>query len=226
MSVLNKLTSTLKEDGLKGIAAIVFKKLIYRRQTIVILRQDLSQKRKKFKSSKRWEIREFTIDDLPFCHQHFKRYTCDYKDLFNEGLTAHAAFEAGTNKMIAVAWYAPRDFYDQHYHRYTFNVAPHQVFQFAGEVAPDYRNTQISVNVMHAAWQHWREQGKQEITTSVDVLNTPSLRICFHLYWEETGQLIHFHRLFFIARQTVEHYEGERFEQHQKKHRRKKANAE
>lgn len=221
MSAANKLMSVIKDEGIAGILKKLFRKFVYRKQTIVLVKKDLNLPRRKFKTSKRWEVHQFTEKDLPCCRGHFKQYTRDYQDLFREGYIAFAAFEQETREVIAIAWYAPRDFYDQHYHRYTFKVEPHQVFQFAGEVAPDYRNTQVSVNVMHGGWDYWKDQGKQEVMCTVNVVNVPSLRLVFHLEWEESGVLIHFHRLLGKEWQTVEHYEGERFAQFKKKHKRK-----
>lgn len=221
MNPVEKLLSTLKEDGIVGVLKRVFRKLVYRHQTIVLVKQDLNHPRRRFKTSKRWQVRQFTESDLQFCRLHFHQYISDYRDLFAENYTAFAAFESESQEMIAIAWYAPRDFYDQHYHRYTFKVEPHQVFQFAGEVAPDFRNTQVSVNVMNAGWDYWKEQGRQEVMCTVDVTNAPSLRLMFHLEWDESGMLIHFYRLLGIEWQKEEHYQGERFEEFKKKHKRR-----
>ncbi|MDX1692628.1 MAG: hypothetical protein R3208_02615 [Ketobacteraceae bacterium] len=221
MNPATKISTILKNEGLRGVAVKVFQKVIYRRQTITLLKRDLHKPVRKFKTSKRWQVREFTENDLQFCRGHFSRYINDYRDLFAEKFKAFAAFEHESQEVIAIAWYAPRDFYDQHYHHYTFRVEPHQVFQFAGEVAPEYRNTQVSVNVMQGAWDYWKEHGKQEVLCTVNTTNVPSLRLVFHLEWEETGQLIHFHRSFGIYWQSEASYQGERFDQFKKKHRRR-----
>lgn len=221
MNATEKLASILKEEGISGVLKKLFRKLIYRKQTIVLLSKSLLEPHRKFKTSKRWSTRQFTEEDLQYCRAHFHRYLNDYKDLFKDNYKAFAAFETESNEVIAIAWYSPRDFYDQHYHRYNFSVESHQVFQFAGEVAPDFRNTQVSVNVMHAGWDYWKTEGKEQVICTVDVTNEPSLKLCFHLDWEEHGKLIHFHRLFGIEWQSAEPYEGERFEAYKKKHRRK-----
>ena len=220
MNAADKLKSILKNEGISGALKKLFRKLIYRRQTIVVIKKSLLEPHRRFKTSKRWSTRQFTEDDLQYCRSHFHRYINDYKDLFRDKYTAFAAFEQDTNEVIAIAWYSPRDFYDQHYHHFNFSVEPYQVFQFAGEVAPDYRNTQVSVNVMHAGWDYWKNQGKEEVLCTIDVTNIPSLKLCFHLEWEELGKLIHFHRLFRVEWQTRERYQGERFAAYKKKHRR------
>ncbi|PIE40846.1 MAG: hypothetical protein CSA49_06400 [Gammaproteobacteria bacterium] len=223
MSLLNKLTNTFKTEGLQGLLQKLFKKLIYHCESIVYLKYELGQPRKEFKRSSRWQIKDLTPDDIPLCTDHFKPYFNDYEDLFKEGFKAFGGFTTNANRVAGVLWYAPTDFYDQHYYRYMFKVAPHQVFQFAGEIDPDYRNTQISVNGMYTAWDYWFSKGKKEVICIVDTENSASLRLLFRLNWQEMGEIVHFHRLMGIKWQTVEHYEGERFQQYH--HRRHKLKA-
>jgi hypothetical protein len=137
--------------------------------------------------------------------------------LFNDGLKAYAAYEAGSNHVVGIIWYVTDDFYDKHYLRCRFPVEPYQVLQVAAEVALPYRNTQISVNIMQFAWDYWKEQGKDEVFSYTDVVNAPSLRIQFHLGWEEMGQLIHIHRFLGYQWQKMESYSGEHFAQFKKK---------
>lgn len=217
--MISRLQRVIQQQGVSGLLRKVFRKVIYRRQTIVLLKHDLNLPHKPYKSSKRWSVKEFTRDDIQFCREHFNRFTADYLDLFELQFKSFAAFEANTNEVIAIAWYAPHDFFDQHYHQYTFKIQPHQAFQFAGEVSLPFRNSQISVHVMHAGWDYWKSLGKSEVFCSVDITNTPSLRLMFHLKWEEMGELVHFHRLLGFKWQTEEKYLGERFSQHKKKKR-------
>jgi hypothetical protein len=95
------------------------------------------------------------------------------------------------------------------------------VLQFAGEMALPYRNTPISVNIMQSAYAYWQEQGKDEVFCYTDVTNVPSLRLHFHVGWEEMGQLIHIHRFLGYQWQKMETYSGERFAQFKKRSRNK-----
>ncbi|MBV1921119.1 MAG: hypothetical protein KUG73_10595 [Pseudomonadales bacterium] len=221
ISPIAKLQKIFHEKGFFEFVSLValklIRKLIYKRQSIVFLNRDLSLEMRKYKSSKRWYAREFTRNDIPLCRDHFQRFESDYNDLFDLNLNAFAAFETETDQMIAIAWYADKDFYDQHYLHQTFTVSDHQVFQFAGEVSEPYRNTQISISVIKIAWEYWKAQGKTELTTTVDTLNNASIRYLFHLGWTETGKIQHFHQLFRYRWQRMEHYNGERFIQFKKR---------
>ena len=214
-SLITKTKRVFHEKGFLGFFIFVAKKsirkFIYKHQNIVFLNRDLSLEMRRYKDSKRWHAREFTRDDIPLCCEYFQRFKSDYNDLFDRGLTAFAAYETESGNMIAIAWYADKDFYDQHYLHQTFPVLDHQVFQLAGEIAKPYRNTQVSISVIKMAWEYWKLQGKIELTTTVDTLNKASIRYLFHLGWEETGKIQHFHQLFGYRWQRMEYYKGDKF---------------
>lgn len=218
-SLIVKLSTTVKKEGFGSLFSKAYKKLIYRDRCFVYTKYDLHVPLRKFKSSKRWRIGEFTREELPLCDTHFKRHVSDYKDLFDDGVKAFAAYEAETNNIIGVIWHASSDFYDRHYLHYKFKVLPHQILQLAGEISLPYRNTQVSVNLMQFGYDYWVDHGKDEVFCYTDVENEASLRLQFHLDWEEIGELVHFHRLLGYKWQTTEVYPGERFAYLRKKKR-------
>lgn len=220
-SPIIKLRKALHEKGFLGFVLFVIQKIIqkfiYKRQSIVFLKRDLSLKIRKYRTSKRWHEREFTREDIPLCDKHFLRFKSDYNDLFDLDLKAFAAFETETQNVIAIVWYSDKDFYDQHYLHQTFPVADGQVFQFAGEVSEPYRNTQISATVVSYAWEYWNSKGKTELVATVDTTNSPSIRYMFHLGWEEMEKIQHFHTLFRYKWQRMEYYKGDKFSQFKKR---------
>ncbi len=216
-----RIVSVLENEGFVPLARKVFKKTVYRKRSFLFTQHDLHSPLKKYKVSNRWRVDVFTPQDIPKCRAHFGQYIPDYIDLFNDGLKSYAAYETETNNVVGIIWYADSDFYDKHYLRCKFSVEPHQVLQVAAEVSLPYRNTTISVDIMRFAWAYWEEQGKDEVFCYTDVSNAPSLRVQFHLHWEEMGRLIHIHRLFGYQWQKMESYSGERFTHFKKKPRRK-----
>ncbi len=221
ISPITKLKEVFHEKGLVELLVFIIQKLtkkfIYKRQSIVFLKRDLSLTTRKYRTSKRWLEREFTRDDISLCNEHFQRFKSDYNDLFDLDLKAFAAFETETENVIAIVWYSDKDFYDQHYLRETFTVSENQVFQFAGEVSEPYRNTQISATVVKLAWEYWNSKGKSELVATVDTTNSPSIRYMFHLGWEEMGKIQHFHQLFRYRWQRMENYTGDNFSQFKKR---------
>ena len=221
LSPIAKLQKAFNEKGIVEFIAFIIqkftRKFIYKRQSIVFLKRDLSLKTRRYRDSKRWHEREFTRDDISLCDEHFQRFKADYNDLFDLDLKAFAAFETGTENVIAIVWYSDKDFYDQHYLHETFTVSENQVFQFAGEVSEPYRNTQISATVVKLAWEYWNSKGKRELVAIVDTTNSPSIRYMFHLEWEEMGKMQHFHQLFRHQWQRMEYYKGDNFSQFKKR---------
>ena len=221
LSIVAKIRNSFHEHGFFEFFIFIFTKLvrkfIYKRQSIVFLKRELSLKTRKYRASKRWHEREFTRDDIPLCDKHFKQFKSDYNDLFDLNLKSFAAFESGTENVIAIVWYSEDDFYDQHYLHQTFTISDNQVFQFAGEVSEPYRNTQISATVVKFAWEYWESKGKKELVTTVDTKNSPSIRYVFHLGWEEMGKIQHFHQLLGCRWQRMEHYKNDKFSQFKKR---------
>ncbi|OUS24619.1 hypothetical protein A9Q99_23910 [Gammaproteobacteria bacterium 45_16_T64] len=222
-SSLTKVKDALKEKGFIGLTLLVInkfvRKYIYKHQTIVFLKRDLSVAIKKYRVSKRWQIKEFTLEDMPACNTHFTHFIGDYTDLFSLGCKSFAAYEEETGDIIGIIWYSDVDFYDEHYLKYNFTLVPGQVLQFAGEVAEPYRNTQVGANILHRGWDHWISEGKRELIATVSSVNSASMRFMFHIKWEEAGKSISCHQLFRSQWNKTETYEGERYAHFQKKKR-------
>lgn len=195
----------------------LIKFFIFRRYTLVILERDLALPVLRYKESKRWYTRLLTEDDLPRCQTHFSHQYAYFKKQLQAGNTCFAALDKQNDDVIGVVWHTPNDYQDS-FHHFTFNVAPHQVFQFAGEIAAPFRNTQISAEALALAWQYHRDRGKTHAITAVDSSNIASLRTLFHLGTEETGEQIHFYRWLGIRATRKSAYQGERFEHLKKKH--------
>lgn len=195
----------------------LIKFFILRRYTLVLLERDLSLPVRRYKESKRWHIRLLTEADLPRCQTHFSHQRAYYKEQLQTGNTCFVALDSQTGDVIGAVWHTPEDYPDSFNH-FTFNVAPHQVFQFAGEIAAPFRNTQVSAEALALAWQHHRDKGKTHAITAVDSTNTASLRIMFHLGMKETGEQIYFYRWLGMRFTRTAHYKGERFAHLKKKH--------
>jgi len=221
--MLTKVKNLLNKEGLLPttslIANRIWRKFIYKKQTMVFLNRDLSVGIKHYKVSKRWQVKEFTTDNIPACKAYFEHFISDYNDLLSLGCKSFAAYEHGTGDVIGIIWYSDKDFYDEHYLRYTFTLVPGQVLQFAGEVAEPYRNTQIGANILHKGWEHWISQGKTELTATVASTNSASMRFMFHMKWVEAGKSISSYQLFGYQWNTTESYQEERYSHYQKKKR-------
>ena len=205
-----RLQEKVGEKGFFWLLTAFVKRFIYRQQQFIVLRYDLGRVTRKYKASSRWLIRRMKIADLQKMDVHLEKYRKDYSELLSRGCVAFAAFEQTSENVIALVCFADKDFTDDTQQHFTFHVAPHQVYQFAGEVALPYRNTAISILVLQAAWQYWREMGKTESFCSVDSSNIPSLRLHAHLHFEETGSMIILYRLFGINWSKMSGYSGEK----------------
>lgn len=71
MTTSTALLRHLESLNLNELAYKAFRKLIYQKRTLVLLKYDLNKKRKRFRSSQRWTTRAFLPTDLQYCREHF-----------------------------------------------------------------------------------------------------------------------------------------------------------
>lgn len=214
---LHKLTDKINEKGLGWFLSKIIQRFIYKKQHFIILRYDLASRQKKYKPAKRWYINEITKANLRKADKHFQKYQKSYYEYLRQGCIPFGAFEKQTNDIIGLACFVDKDFYDKHYLHFHFHIEPHQVYQFAGEVAVPYRNTAISIHFLQTVWKYWRDRSKKEVISAVDISNLQSIRFLLHLKFQETGRLITLHRLFGIKYARMSNYSGQKLQQHSRR---------
>jgi RimJ/RimL family protein N-acetyltransferase len=205
-TLLDRIGAKLREKGAAGTLRWLFRSLVYREVVSVFTERDLDLPIKPYRLPEGIVIRAFGAEDLPACRTHFARHVPVYRRLLDEGHRAFAAFDGAD--VAAIAWFALADYHDRDVYRFLFAVGPEEAFQFAGVVAPPYRNTAIGVQVMRVAWEALRAMGRRRLVTSADVENTPSLRMQLHLGFREQGRRLVTRFLFGVAHSRLEPYDG------------------
>lgn len=216
-----RISDFVNEYGFSGLLQKAFSKFVYKKTNIVLLELDLNKPRKNYRGSKLWTSRRFAAADLAACKAHFDSQTQAFEEFLDIGYHGFGSFCTTTGDLVAIIWFTDKDYYDKHYYRTTFPTKPGQVFQFAAEVALPFRNKHVSAELSNLGWKEMHAQGAQSSYCSVDQTNTPSLRIQFHLGFEEIGEIIEMHELFKFRWFTKVRYEENRFD-HLNKHKRKR----
>ena len=222
ISVRNKFNSLMKRLGPVGLVGKVFSKFIYRKTDIVLLELDFNKPQKKYKKSTLWESRQLTEDDLPACKKYFSNQVNIFQEFLDLGYYSYAGFCTKTGDVIAIIWFADKEYYDKYYYEYSFPVKTGQVFQFAAEVAKPFRNKHVSVEISQLGWSEMQKKGINSSYCTVNESNTPSLRIQFHMGFEEIGTMLTMHELFKFKWFTQENYNNTRFD-HLNKHKRRRS---
>ncbi len=194
----------------------LIKPVLYRRYSLVLLERDLAVPERSLRKSSRWTIRQLTDADLNSCEVHFPHQMKAFAQLFLKGFVSFGSIEHDSGNVISIVWYAQNAYQDE-FNRYTFDVQDGEVFQFAGEVATTFRNTQVSAATLIYCWRHWQEQGKTKITCAVDSKNSASLKLLFHMNWQESGKLVRYHRWLGKQITWLESYADSRFDQFKRK---------
>lgn len=140
---------------------------------------------------------------LPKVKEYFPGKYNLFKKRLDQNLYCFAIyFDRG--KLGAFTWYATEDYYEPMY-RYTFKLAPHQIYQFDGYLAPEFRKGMLAPRLMfYYAHNYFFRKGYTHTIVFVDKSNARNLK--FHSFWRfrETGEKI---VTYFIFRRPFTHSE-------------------
>jgi hypothetical protein len=190
---LDRFVQKLREKGLGGLPVWAFRTYIYRRSVAVFLERELDIP-PPLKLRSGVEIERLTeIDERRFV-EHFPRHIEVYRRLLDEGCVAYAAVL--DDVVIGIGWWADHDFFDAEVYRHTFAVQPHQIYQFAGEVAPKYRHTSAALAAIRESWRLFSDQGRSRVYAISDLENVTSLKFHRHVGFEPSGKALVTYRLF------------------------------
>ncbi|WP_028580731.1 GNAT family N-acetyltransferase [Desulfogranum japonicum] len=193
----------------KNLLTKIYRKAVYKKIQLPVLIYDQTSKQRKYRPSQKYIIKQLDKKDLERLDPHLEKYKKPYQDFIDRGCVSFGAINPKDNQVIALMCSAGEDFYDNYYLQYTFRLQPHQIYIFAGEIAPAFRHTAIAILTLKATWNYWLEQGKTEMLVSIEINNAASLRFHFHVGFREVGKIIKRHRLFGISWNSVSHYSGE-----------------
>ena len=176
-----------RQKGLLAPLFYAFRRSILSRRDTVLLSRPLDPFTAR-DTAPNYQIRQVTSDDLPFAKTHFGGKIHHFTTILADpAVTAVGAFHHVTGDLIGINFYTTEDYYDPFVYRYRFTVPTGHVYQFAVEVAPEFRRTPVLNYILNAAAQYWRDKGYQRFLSAVDLSNEPSLRLHFHGGYEETG---------------------------------------
>jgi hypothetical protein len=185
---LGKVHCVLKKEGISSLLRKLFSKYIYREWVLVCLRLDFSKPIKTYRRKRKWRIEFLCEANLNACQRYFYRYIPVYKRLLKEGLVGTVGIVE--NDVVSIFWISKQTYYDSDYYKCTFEVPAGELYQFAGEVAKPYRNTTVVLDTQIYAWEFLKKQGYTGTNGAIDDKNKGSLKVHFHLGFEETKQLI------------------------------------
>lgn len=178
----------IRERGLARVAWDAVARRVYRRVESVYFERDLSPLKRRYRLREGMSVRHAPTLSEAACRKHFEAHWEVYKRLLGDGLTPIVALDEGN--VVAITWFAERDYYDADIYNYRFPVEPDQVYQFAGELAEPYRRRagSIPAAVLDTGWAHFREQGKKRTYAISDVANVASQRLHINTGFHEVGR--------------------------------------
>jgi ribosomal protein S18 acetylase RimI-like enzyme len=202
-----RLRVKLDERGPITVLREGFRNNIYRKTISLFLARDTALEHRPYRVPKVLRMRHFTADDLPRARKHFADHTTTYARLLSVGCIGIGAFSAEEDgELVGIGWFAVQDFYDAEVYRFTFEVEPDEVYQFAAFLSESHRNTAVSGAVVAEATRHFRAMGRRRMFGIVDAANTRSLRWHQRLGYREMGRRLITYRGLGITRSHAEPY--------------------
>jgi GNAT superfamily N-acetyltransferase len=116
-----------------------------------------------------------------------------FRAYFDEGL--HVITGRVGRAVVAYVWVATSDFYDASVYRRVFSIADHQIYQFAGFVAPEYRGKPVALLMMRAVDEVFLEKGFKSTLAAVSAENAISVRFHVKCKYLPTGEAFDCHKL-------------------------------
>jgi GNAT superfamily N-acetyltransferase len=185
---LVRLRNKVRERGLARVMGESASNLLYKRINAVYLERDLDAPLPLLRRHAKITLKQMErIENAPF-RRFFSSHVGVYRRLLDEGCHCQAALV--DDEVIAVAWWADRDFFDRDVYRINFPVADDEIYQFAGFLAEPFRNTTIAVNTLDAIYREARALGRRRAYAVVDLKNTPSLKLHLHVGFRERGTML------------------------------------
>jgi len=191
------------------------RKFVFRRWTLVWLARDLAQKtpgsERRARRAAAYTTTRITEETLSRLHPYFNNKIAGYRRLLRLGAQGFGA-EDRNGVLYGLMWVSTRDLFDDLHYRCWFRIGPGEVFQFAGEIAPERRGGLAASRVQESAWDELLKQGYARTLAVVEADNTHSLRLHFSLGFSERGvitEVYRFCRVISIVRHR--RYRGTRF---------------
>ena len=202
---LHELSRKLQRKGLMGTLRLMWEHCIYAHNELHWFARELQQSTPlQMPRRHMWRFVDITPRLLPAFRRHFPDQMGVMADLLAQpDLHGYVALDS-FGDVCAYMWISPRDYYDGHYFRSWFPVAPGDAYLFALEIAPTHRGSALFLGGQEHLWQLLGSRGYKRAVAIVDCRNRIMLRLMERLGFREDGRKVHAHTLLGSLRFTVQ----------------------
>lgn len=203
---IDELNRKLRRKGWHGALRLLRERFIYAHNELRWFARDLNQGPLPLQLPRRhaWRFVDITPRLLPAFWRHFGEQIDVMADLLSQpDLHGYAALDS-FGDVCAFMWISPRDYYDGHYFRSWFPVAPGDAYLFALEIASTHRGSALFLGGQDHLWQLLGSRGYKRAVAVVDCRNRIMLRLMDRLGFREDGRKVHAHTFLGHLRFTVQ----------------------
>lgn len=192
---LHELNRKLQRKGWMGMLRALRERFLYAHNELHWFARELDQAPAPVRLARRhaWRFVDITPRLLPAFQRHFPEQIGVMADLLTQpDLHGYVALDS-FGDVCAFMWISPRDYYDSHYFRSWFPVAPGDAYLFALEIAPTHRGSALFLGGQDHLWQLLASRGYRRAVAVVDCRNRIMLRLMERLGFVRDGRKVHVH---------------------------------
>ena len=206
---------SLRTKGLRGFLATAVLPRIYRRWEVILIERDLDVPAPAYRPIPGIRICRVETLTRAECQRHMAGHFKVYRRLLDEGCLAFGAYDGAD--LVGIGWFALKDFHDRDVHHFTFRCREGEAYQFAGFLAPEYRNSAISALAATTAWAHLRSLGFRRFYCVVARTNVVSLRWHTRPGFSEPGLKLITTRLLGLTWARLQPYSGSELDRYRRR---------
>lgn len=193
---MRELLTRVRRKGLLGSLRVLCERYLYYHWELLTLERDLSLPAPARPRAERWPVVVIDHTQLQRLEKYFSHYLPSIRDLLKrEGVHGRAHLNE-SGDAVCIVWVSEHDYYDSHLYRCWVRLPSACIYQFAGEVAPDYQRFGIPILAMRLLWEEYLAKGFQATRALVNTRNQVALSTHMGMNFREVGESTHVYCLF------------------------------
>lgn len=195
MNNLRSILERIRKKGLRSSARIFRERYVFYHWELLTFDRSLQDPVHCPINPARWPAADVDHALLPAFEKHFPGKSRTLGHLLDKGCKGFAHLD-NEGHVIAHLWVNERDYYDDQLYRAWVPVPPGCIYQFAGECAPPYRGSGLTMLLQKRVWEIFRDKGYTQVRSIANTNNEPAVKLHVRMGFEETGESLHLYCLF------------------------------
>ncbi len=189
-----ELINKARSKGLKHSARLLFQICVFSHWKLYLLERPLAQVSVEVRQP--LHLARIEPDNLKLFEKYLSHYIPSIRVFLQQGSHPQVCVNEHQDAYLMFWVHEGGDYYDRQLYKCRIPVPEDCIYQFAGELAKEYRPSRHVIYLLQQVWNQYCERGFTRTRSLVNANNPRALRIHQKLGFAETGTVIHVYRLF------------------------------